>query len=167
MSDNEETANSLPARLEAAAKEIENLQNELTETNKGIIALYNDLDSTNQEIKKKNEELNQALKKLREAQDKLIHSEKMAAIGAMVVTLNHEINNPLMIIQGNAQLLRIDPMKLDTQVINRLRQIEIECKRIKGVVQKIRNYEDLIPIEYLNSAMYNLHNKESNSQQNE
>ncbi|MBC8205514.1 hypothetical protein ISS30_08870 [bacterium] len=162
MNENDDNEIILRKKLEEAEKEIDNLREELTETNKGIIALYNDLDSTNEQIKKKNVELNNALLQLQEAQDKLIHSEKMAAIGAMVVTLNHEINNPLMVILGSVQLMLMKEDDLNPSLVKNLTQIEFECKRIKEVVHCIRNYTDLIPVEYLNSVMYDLHTEKTN-----
>ena len=37
----------------------------------------------------------------------LIKMEKLATVGQMVITVNHEINNPLVIISTNAQSLRL------------------------------------------------------------
>ncbi|HAJ80008.1 MAG TPA: hypothetical protein DCO75_09585, partial [Fibrobacteres bacterium] len=39
---------------------------------------------------------------LKTAQDELVKSRRLAAIGEVVASVNHEINNPLMIISGNA-----------------------------------------------------------------
>ena len=43
----------------------------------------------------------------------LIKMEKLATVGQMVITVNHEINNPLVIISTNAQSLRLLNKDLD------------------------------------------------------
>jgi len=150
--------NELLAKLKKAEEEIRSLQNELLETNSGIIALYNDLNNANQKLQDKNLELSAALNELRDTQNKLVQSEKMAALGSVVVTYNHHINNPLMIILGNVQLLLMRETGLDNSMIKTLQLIEEECKRISDVMHKIKQYEKLIPVKYL-ETMYDIEQK--------
>jgi signal transduction histidine kinase len=57
------------------------------------------------ELKALNEQLIQALEELRETQDKMIHTEKMAALGQMASTIAHEIHNPLAGMRGALEVL--------------------------------------------------------------
>jgi C4-dicarboxylate-specific signal transduction histidine kinase len=143
----------LQKELLAARREIENLQSELMQTNSGVVALYNEINDINEKLSQKNEELNRTLEELRQAQDKLVQSEKMAAMGSMIVTYNHNINNPLMVILGTVQLLLMTENNLAENVKHSLEIVEKECKRISDVVYKIRHYEKLIPVEYLNHML--------------
>jgi signal transduction histidine kinase len=56
-----------------------------------------------QELARTNFELESSLRRLRETQEQLIHAGKMAAVGALVAGLSHELNNPLGIIVGYVQ----------------------------------------------------------------
>ncbi len=145
-------------KLKKSETEIKGLRQELLETNSGIIALYNDLNNANQLLQDKNFELNKALKELKETQTKLVQSEKMAALGSVVVTYNHHINNPLMIILGNVQLILMRDKNLSDNFRKTLLLIEEECKRISDVMHKIKEYEKLIPIKYLEN-MFDINQK--------
>ncbi|HRY29713.1 MAG TPA: ATP-binding protein, partial [Elusimicrobiota bacterium] len=70
--------------------------------------------------------------KLQEAQENLIQSERLAAIGRISSSLAHEINNPLVAVLGNAQLLLTEipednPWRKDVEVIERC---ALTCKRL-------------------------------------
>jgi signal transduction histidine kinase len=51
------------------------------------------------------EQVSAQLEQLRNTQDRLVESERRAAIGELVAGLAHEINNPLTAIMGHSQLL--------------------------------------------------------------
>jgi len=53
------------------------------------------------ELERAHEELAKAYKNLGEAQDRLLHAEKLATIGRLVANVAHEINNPISFVYGN------------------------------------------------------------------
>lgn len=72
---------------------------------------------------------------------KVIHNEKFAALGEMAGGIAHEINNPLAIIMGHTQSLK---MKItsgnlnETDVLKSLDKIENTTKRINKIVNSLR-----------------------------
>lgn len=59
-----------------------------------------ELDKLNIDLKNQNIELEQAFRKLRETQEELVKSERLAATGKLTAQLSHEINNPVHNIQS-------------------------------------------------------------------
>ncbi len=85
-----------------------------------------------QQIEQEKQKLEKALADLKEANERLIHSERLAAIGEMAAHVAHEIRNPLVTIGGFArQLLKkcskqsalYDPAKIIADEVIRLEQI--------------------------------------------
>ena len=58
-----------------------------------------------QQLQQKNEELANTLKQLETAQQELIHSEKMAALGQLIAGVAHEINTPLGAIRSSVKYI--------------------------------------------------------------
>lgn len=58
------------------------------------------LESLNQELLDQKEELVSTLESLKEAQTRLVQSEKMASLGILTAGISHEINNPLHYLSG-------------------------------------------------------------------
>lgn len=71
-----------------------------------VIKLNNDLTLANAELQQKTEELTQIIQMLKETQNQLIQSEKMASIGMLTAGIAHEIINPVNYISGSYQALQ-------------------------------------------------------------
>jgi len=76
-------------------------------------------------------------------------AERLEAIRETAVTVNHEINNPLMSILATAQTLLMAPKGLDAAIEKKLKRIETDVKRIAEVTKRLRTAEGLKSEEYI------------------
>jgi len=103
-----------------------------------------------QELDRKNKKLTQAITELKATQDELMQKERLAAIGEVVVTVNHEINNPLTSIMGLAEILDLTCSTTGTDRLREgLRGILKEARRIQRVTQQLTELECLETETYI------------------
>jgi PAS domain S-box-containing protein len=77
---------------------------------------------------------------------KLLHAEKMAAVGQLVSGVAHEVNNPLTAILGFTDLLLENP-ELPESARRDLRVILQEAQRTKQIVQNLLSFARQMPPE--------------------
>jgi GAF domain-containing protein len=80
-----------------------------------------------------------AYRELSETQASLLEAERLRSITETVGGLNHEVNNPLAAIAGNAQLLLRDAGALPAGVEDKVKRILEAARRIQGVTGKMAN----------------------------
>lgn len=79
-------------------------ETELKELNR---SLESRVEQRTRQLKSKNSELELANREIKQAQAKLLHSEKMASIGVLAAGVAHEINNPIGFVMSNLRSLTI------------------------------------------------------------
>jgi len=84
---------------------------------------------------------------LHQASDVRLRTERMKAVSAMAVALNHEINNPLQVIQGNAQLLHVLP-NLAPEVRDKVQHIRAATETIANLTHRIAALRDVVTTDY-------------------
>ena len=86
-------------------------------------------------------DLKQTLKELKQAQDQIVQTEKLRAMGEMASGVAHDFNNVLAVILGNIQLLshQIDHLKYD-EIRERLKTIEKASKDGAETVRRIQEF---------------------------
>jgi signal transduction histidine kinase len=107
----------------------------------GIIELRtNDLKHKNDILETQTQELQNALKNLKETQDQLIHSEKMASLGQLVASVAHEINTPLGAIRSSVESSQYYLQEVLEALPTFLSKLEInEQETFKSVLPEILN----------------------------
>ncbi len=85
---------------------------------------------------------------LNETREKLTEAERLAALGEMIITLNHEINNPLQAILLSAENMLSDlaegePLRED------LEAVIANCNRIKAVLNQITGLKRIRSAPYV------------------
>jgi signal transduction histidine kinase len=86
-------------------------------------------------------------RRMQEAQSRLIYSEKMSALGRLIASISHEINNPLQAIQGCLTLVH-EGISENTAVehteatrwLNDLAMAASEVQRITAIVHRLRDF---------------------------
>lgn len=89
-------------------------------------------------------ELEHTTRELRNAQDHLIRSEKLASVGRLSAGIAHEIGNPLAAILGLLELLEMGGMSADEER-EFLRRIRNETERIHGIIRELLDYSRTRP----------------------
>ncbi len=94
--------------------------------------------------------LSVAYMQLKESQDKIMELERKHTAMALAVTANHELNQPLMVLQGNLEMLLHNlSEEIKTPKINKFSDNIFEAlNRIHLVLEKLKKVEDVNFIKY-------------------
>lgn len=102
-----------------------------------LVAIGRQLSTTVEKVRLY-EETCKAYEDLRRAQEQLLQSEKMSAIGQLIAGVAHELNNPLTAILGYAQLLETET--LETRAGEYVNKIFKQAQRTHRVVQNLLSF---------------------------
>ncbi len=89
----------------------------------------------------KNVELAAAYEQLKSAQNEIIKLERTTSVSAMAVTANHEINQPLTVLQGNLDLLEIQ-LSGDQDTMKYLEKARQAAQKIRDIVARYKDIEN-------------------------
>jgi two-component system NtrC family sensor kinase len=97
-------------------------------------------DDLNVRVEERTAQLQEDNRKLETTYKQLVMSEKLASIGEITAGVAHEINNPVAVIQGNVDVVRLtlgeqaEPVKTELDLIDR------QIMRIGGIVGKLLQF---------------------------
>ena len=130
--------------------------------NELVIGVENNLDASAdnskvQELLRANDALTDLNRKLSDAQDKLLQSERMASIGQLAAGVAHEINNPIGYIFSNFGTLE----KYLASLFQMLAAYEAAEPALAGTAngQQLRSLREEIELEYLKEDIPTLMNE--------
>lgn len=85
------------------------------------------------------EQSREAYESLRMAQEQLLQSEKMAAVGQLISGVAHELNNPLTAILGYSQLLKSEEL-MNARGADYLEKLYKQAQRTHHIVQNLLSF---------------------------
>nr|WP_206188486.1 cache domain-containing protein [Sedimentitalea sp. CY04] len=94
----------------------------------------------NARVDKRTTELRAANSKLEETFKQLAMSEKLASIGEITAGVAHEINNPVAVIQGNVDVIRMTLEDQASEIETELNLIDNQVLRIDAIVGKLLQF---------------------------
>lgn len=93
-------------------------------------------------VKDRTIDLEEKNRQLIDTQHKLIEAEKLNTISQIIVSISHEINNPMTSVLGNVMILKAEQDTISREELGKILQtIEEQVKRIAGVMAKLRTME--------------------------
>jgi signal transduction histidine kinase len=93
-----------------------------------------------QRVEERTSELRAANERVEQATERLIISEKLAAVGEITASVAHEINNPVAVIQGNLDLARSNLGDAVRHADEEFRLIDDQVYRIGVIVSKLLHF---------------------------
>ncbi len=97
-------------------------------------------DELDRKVAERTAELREANETLRRAQQQLVMSEKLAAIGELTAGVAHEVNNPVAVIQGNLDVMREVLGPAAEPVRDEIRLIHEQVERVRLIVTKLLQF---------------------------
>ena len=135
----------LPARdeLGALASHLDQLLDVIDDKTTALRRWGEELD---QKVAERTRELEESNASLRLAQQQLVKSEKLAAIGQLTASIAHEINNPIAVMQGNLDLIRETLGAHARPVKDEFKLLDEQVERMRLIVTQLLQYAR--PTEY-------------------
>jgi C4-dicarboxylate-specific signal transduction histidine kinase len=90
-------------------------------------------------LEESNRQLRQSLNELKVAQEHLVQTEKLSALGALITGITHELNHPLGLILGSVELLNTSYAYIP-QVRSGLKKIRQEALRCHEIVHNLLRF---------------------------
>ncbi len=101
-----------------------------------------------EEVIEKNRALTLANREIEKQQQQIVEMERYQVLAQVAASINHEINNPLTTIIGNAELLLMKCEEMDDYIRTKINLILNEGKRIGQIIEKLRDVKKIVVKDY-------------------
>jgi PAS domain-containing protein len=81
-----------------------------------------------------------------------IVTERLGAVRETAIAVNHEVNNPLTTILATAQMLMLSEKDFSEDMREKLKQVEVDAKRIANVTKRLRLVEEVKTKDYISEG---------------
>ncbi|MEM6904872.1 MAG: cache domain-containing protein, partial [Pseudomonadota bacterium] len=126
------------SEIGAVARHLDRLLDQVEERD---ATLRDNADNLNVLVEQRTEELKEANRKLETTFAQLVMSEKLASVGEIAAGVAHEINNPVAVIQGNLEVIRMGlAPEQQAELKTELDLIDAQTHRINIIVGKLLNF---------------------------
>lgn len=112
---------------------------ELTSLGKSLRTMTDKLLSDERELRHHLDEINLANERLKQAQERLIRSERLASVGRLAAGLAHEVGNPIAAMLGLEELVLSGDLSAEEQQ-DFLRRIHAETERVHRVLRDLLDF---------------------------
>jgi signal transduction histidine kinase len=114
------------------------LQDKIDQIEQLNVGLERKVEERTAQLESSNDELRQAIAALREAQQRLIISEKLASVGQLVAGIAHEINNPI-----NAVANTLDPL---TDAVSRVAEMTTVTENTRQRDELVSDLKEMVKV---------------------
>ncbi len=122
--------------IAALAEEFNIMKKRLLAREGEVLSLNRTLE---QKVVERTAQLEEQGRQLLATQAELAHAERLAGLGMLAAGVAHEINNPLAIIRGNAELIQIS-VERDTDTDDEVETIMHQVARIERIVRNLLTF---------------------------
>ncbi len=129
--------------------------NELGQLSISLNKMLHRIDDDRQKLRDTVDSLEKANQQLRATQQKMVQTEKMAAIGRLAAGLAHEIGNPIGIVQGYLELLGQSGLTREEQEQFSSRSLQ-ELRRINRLIHQLLNFSRTRADDFGNTEIHPL-----------
>lgn len=129
--------------------------NEFGQLSIALHRMLHRIDEDRHKLRETVRSLEKANQQLRTTQQKMVQTEKMAAIGRLAAGLAHEIGNPIGIIQGYVEMLGQPGLTQDEQLQFSRRSLQ-ELERINHLIHQLLNFSRTRANDFGNTLIHSL-----------
>jgi len=99
--------------------------------------------------------LEKANRELRNTQEEMVRAEKLASIGRLAAGMAHEIGNPLGIVQGYMELLKIQSLPREER-FDYVERAEQELQRVNSLIRQLLDYSRAPTLERVDVSLHDI-----------